>query len=265
MQDFGSLFTGVENAIAQANAVASANSARAADEARIQREWQEQQNAKAMAFNAAEATKSRNWQEYMSNTAHQREIKDLKAAGLNPVLSAMGGNGAAVTSGATASGVTSAGAKGEVDTSANQAITNLLGSMLNYMSNLTATSVSAQASMANAQRAAEATELVGMLSSQASRYSADQHRAASQYAADHTQFGVIGNAISALVDFLGGNGNIGNGGSSLSEKNLKNALGNVFVDDTDRNKFPYGKPGSIEHFLRSPSALLDLLSKKSKG
>ena len=58
-----------------------------------QRDWQERQNALAMQFNAQEAAKSRSWQEYMSNTAHQREIRDLKAAGLNPVLSAMGGNG----------------------------------------------------------------------------------------------------------------------------------------------------------------------------
>ncbi|UPW40922.1 DNA pilot protein [Sigmofec virus UA08Rod_6110] len=45
--------------------------------------------------------KQMDFQERMSNSAHQREVKDLLAAGINPLYTATGGNGASTPLGAT--------------------------------------------------------------------------------------------------------------------------------------------------------------------
>lgn len=160
------------------------NNAWSASQAKIQRDWQELQNAKAMSFNASEAAKNREWQEYMSNTAHQREVKDLMAAGLNPVLSAMNGNGAAVTSGATASGVTSSGAKGDTDTSLNNALVNLLGSVYNRTTQLEAANINARTQEAVADKYNATSAILGQLNAATSRYVSDNSRAAAKYSAD---------------------------------------------------------------------------------
>jgi hypothetical protein len=53
-------------------------------------------------FNSIEAYKDRQWQQFMSSSAHQRAVQDLRKAGLNPILSAQ--NPASTPGGAQAHG-----------------------------------------------------------------------------------------------------------------------------------------------------------------
>lgn len=64
------------------------------------------ENAAAMNFNSTEAMKNRDWQEYMSNTAYQRAVEDMKKAGLNPILAFQ--NGGASTPGGSAGTISGA-------------------------------------------------------------------------------------------------------------------------------------------------------------
>lgn len=101
-----------------------------------------EQTAVNNAWNAAQADLNRDWQEYMSGTSHQREVQDLIAAGLNPVLSA--------NSGSTWQSVGNASA----DPSSAQAFGNLAATYLNNQASIEMAKIGASAQIAAASSAA---------------------------------------------------------------------------------------------------------------
>lgn len=109
-------------------------------------------------FNADQAQLQRDYEALMSSTAHQREVADLQAAGLNPVLSA-GGMGASTPTGSNASASNFTG----VDTS-----------LINALAQITSNAISANSALITAETSAQAQRDVALTQKEASMYAADR-------------------------------------------------------------------------------------------
>lgn len=119
---------------------------------RRERELQDISNA----FSASEAKKSRDFSERMSNSAYQRAVADMKAAGINPAL-AISQGGASTPSSASASASSAHAGK------SGQGLMTLLGALLGGAFKVATTSMISEAQMAQTlERSSNAYEIAQM-------------------------------------------------------------------------------------------------------
>lgn len=183
-----------------------------------------QNTKKTFEFNAKEAAVSRDWQTEMSNTSHQREVKDLVAAGLNPVLSS-GGSGAQSYTTSAASGV------------ADSAV-NAIGNVQSARTAAAATRYAAAQNAAAARYAAQMNYAAAAFAANKNydlgKYGYDKNAENVKYQVDHAHV----NSWAGLADkYLYNSGILGDIKGSKGFNTIRQGIKNMMNDDS----FPLSK------------------------
>lgn len=233
LNDFSSALAGIASASAK-------NTAQSQDFAREQMAFQQSSNEQAMAFSSAEAQKNRDWQAMMSNTTHQREVKDLIAAGLNPVLSANAG--ASTPSGATGSGFSSSGASGQVDSSYINAMASIFAQQLAMKNNIDIARINQETQLKTAEMGYDAAVSTANISAK-SQQAINNSQLQFQELHPQNKFGAISSAINLIGNYLNGGNSSAKRTSNFVDvlKYSKSILAKIEQAGIDFHNKRYGK------------------------